>query len=86
MAGLCEGGNEPPGSLKASKQSYTLAVSKLQEDTGTVMLPRLSGQCEGRAPEWDGECQKGMEIARRKRCVPEGKEESQKGMKNAKKE
>ncbi|KAJ4452232.1 hypothetical protein ANN_03750 [Periplaneta americana] len=37
MAGLCEGGNEPPGSLKASKPVYT-QLGLIEEATEKINL------------------------------------------------
>ncbi|KAJ4429712.1 hypothetical protein ANN_21916 [Periplaneta americana] len=53
MAGLCEGGNEPPGSLKAmakvlrgyksnSTRSHSSTYVTSSSDEGNVMQPRLN--------------------------------------------
>ncbi|KAJ4432100.1 hypothetical protein ANN_20714 [Periplaneta americana] len=38
MAGLCEGGNEPPGSLKASKEEMISLTFVVAQTTYTVLL------------------------------------------------
>ncbi|KAJ4429663.1 hypothetical protein ANN_21864 [Periplaneta americana] len=44
MTGLCEGGNEPPGSLKASKLSFALAE---RSPDGAAVQEGVSGERVG---------------------------------------
>ncbi|KAJ4439769.1 hypothetical protein ANN_07897 [Periplaneta americana] len=56
MAGLSEGGNEPPGSLKASNKKKThLSVSKQFTFLALLVLPYVSNQSDSLMAA-DGDC------------------------------
>ncbi|KAJ4434624.1 hypothetical protein ANN_23187 [Periplaneta americana] len=46
MAGLCEGGNEPPGSLKTTATGFTYASNRARgrRDAGTGSICMLKGR------------------------------------------
>ncbi|KAJ4446252.1 hypothetical protein ANN_12946 [Periplaneta americana] len=51
MAGLCEGGNEPPGSLKAMCHGSLYAVTWLVDEPREFNLPTLPQRCITYLPE-----------------------------------
>ncbi|KAJ4451366.1 hypothetical protein ANN_02828 [Periplaneta americana] len=49
MAGLCEGGNEPPGSLKAKKTTYNMINQRILDATSAVANESISMAAEEEA-------------------------------------
>ncbi|KAJ4439193.1 hypothetical protein ANN_07310 [Periplaneta americana] len=65
MAGLCEGGNEPAGSLKASNKVIRPATTGHTEHQRKVMAPFLEI-----VSERDSQHNVRSSVDRQKRCLP----------------
>ncbi|KAJ4437752.1 hypothetical protein ANN_13690 [Periplaneta americana] len=50
MAGLCEGGNEPPGSVKASKRADIIIIDR-QKDKGVIRDPTIRFEMHEQQPQ-----------------------------------